>query len=125
MAAEKLGYTEESVGRADESALMLSSLPMQISHKLRQFHQHASYMPSLDMKVYQKQTEIILSLAEKGPVSSLDAVPTTYCGTNMTVSMSLSAPKRRSDQTNRRALRPDREKAGTESANRQERKILL
>ena len=27
----------------------------------------ASYMPSLDMKVYQKQTEIILSLAEKGP----------------------------------------------------------
>ena len=59
MAAEKLGYTEESVGRA-------------IRNRPRSF------------SVLQRRV----------PVSSLDAVPTTYYGTNMTVSMSLSAPKR-------------------------------
>ena len=68
MAAEKLGYTEESVGRADESALnafITSYSKAPISYA--SFINTASYMPSLDMKVYQKQTEIILSLAEKGP----------------------------------------------------------
>ena len=68
MAAEKLGYTEESVGRADESALnafITSYGKSPISYA--SFINTASYMPSLDMKVYQKQTEIILSLAEKGP----------------------------------------------------------
>ena len=42
MAAEKLGYTEESVGRADESALnaFITSYSKAPSHKLRQFHQH-------------------------------------------------------------------------------------
>lgn len=67
MAAEKLGYTEESVGRADESALnafITSYSKAPISYA--SFINTASYMPSLDMKVYQKQTEIILSLAEKG-----------------------------------------------------------
>ena len=68
MAAEKLGYTEESVGRADESALnaFISSYSAS-SMRYASFINTASYMPSLDMKVYQKQTEIILSLAEKGP----------------------------------------------------------
>ena len=68
MAAEKLGYTEERVGRADESALnafITSYGKSPISYA--SFINTASYMPSLDMKVYQKQTEIILSLAEKGP----------------------------------------------------------
>ena len=68
MAAEQLGYTEESVGRADESALhsfitSYGAAPMSYAS----FINTASYMPSLDMKVYQKQTEIILSLAEMGP----------------------------------------------------------
>ena len=67
MAAEKLGYTDESVGRADESALnaFISSYSAS-SMRYASFINTASYMPSLDMKVYQKQTEIILSLAEKG-----------------------------------------------------------
>lgn len=68
MAAEQLGYTEESVGRADESALhsfitSYGAAPMSYAS----FINTASYMPSLDMKVYQKQTEIILSLAAMGP----------------------------------------------------------
>lgn len=68
MAAEQLGYTEESVGRADESALhsfitSYGAAPMSYAS----FINTASYMPSLDMKVYQKQTEIILTLAETGP----------------------------------------------------------
>ena len=68
MAAEELGYTEESVGRADESALnsfitAYSSVPVSYAS----FINTASYMPSLDMKVYQKQSEIIFALAEKGP----------------------------------------------------------
>lgn len=68
MAAQELGYTEESVERADESALnsfiaAYSVAPMSYSN----FISTASYMPSLDMKVYQKQTEIIRTLAGKGP----------------------------------------------------------
>ena len=68
MAALELGYTEESVERADESALnsfiaAYSVAPMSYSN----FISTASYMPSLDMKVYQKQTEIIRTLAGKGP----------------------------------------------------------
>ena len=68
MAAEKLGYTEESVGKADESALhsfitSYGTAPMSYAS----FINTASYMPSLDMKVYQKQTEIILTLAGEGP----------------------------------------------------------
>ena len=54
MAAEKLGYTEESVGRADESALnafITSYGKSPISYA--SFINTASYMPSLDMKVYQ------------------------------------------------------------------------
>lgn len=68
MAAEELGYTEESVGRADESALNSFITAYGTSPTgYASFINTTSYMPSLDMKVYQKQTEIILTLAEKGP----------------------------------------------------------
>ena len=96
MAAEKLGYTEESVGRADESALnafITSYGKSPISYA--SFINTASYMPSLDMKgVSETDRDHSQSRQRRAPVSSLDAVPTTYCGTNMTVSTSLSAPKR-------------------------------
>ena len=99
MAAEKLGYTEESVGRADESALnafITSYGKSPISYA--SFINSASYMPSLDMKVYQKQTEIILSLAEKGPCVIVgrcaDYILRDKYDCIKTVSMSLSAPKR-------------------------------
>ena len=68
MAADELGYTKESVERADESSLdsfmaAYSVTPMSYTN----FISTASYMPSLDVRVFRKQSEIIQSLAQKGP----------------------------------------------------------
>ena len=68
MAADELGYTKESVERADESSLdsfmaAYSVTPMSYIN----FISTASYMPSLDVRVFRKQSEIIRSLAQKGP----------------------------------------------------------
>ena len=96
MAADDLGYTKESVERADESSLdsfmaAYSVTPMSYTN----FISTASYMPSLDVRVFRKQSEIIQSLAQKGPCVIVGRCATTSSGTKPISSMSLSARRKK------------------------------
>ena len=68
MAAEALGVRAEDAERVDESSLntFVASYTM-TPGMYTDFINAASYIPSFETDVYRKQTEIIRSLAQKGP----------------------------------------------------------
>ena len=68
MAAEALGVRTEDAERVDESSLntFVASYTM-TPGMYTDFINAASYIPSFETDVYRKQTEIIRSLAQKGP----------------------------------------------------------
>lgn len=68
LAARELGFAEEHVERADESALDSFLAAYNVAPlSYPSFINTTSYMQSLDIQVYQKQSEIIRTLADKGP----------------------------------------------------------
>lgn len=68
MAAEELGVKTEDAERVDESSLNTFVTGYTVTPGMyTEFINAASYLPSFDTEVYRKQTQIIKSLAEKGP----------------------------------------------------------
>ena len=68
MAAEELGVKTEDAERVDESSLNTFVAGYTMTPGMyTDFINAASYIPSFDTDVYRKQTEIIRSLAQKGP----------------------------------------------------------
>lgn len=68
MAAEELGVKTEDAERVDESSLNTFVTGYTVTPGMyTEFINAASYLPSFDTDVYRKQTQIIKSLAEKGP----------------------------------------------------------
>ena len=68
MAAEALGVRAEDAERVDESSLNTFVTGYTMTPGMyTDFINAASYIPSFDTDVYRKQTEIIRSLAQKGP----------------------------------------------------------
>lgn len=68
MAAEELGVRKEDAERVDESSLNAFVAGYTMTPGMyTDFINAASYIPSFDTDVYRKQTEIIRSLAQKGP----------------------------------------------------------
>ncbi len=68
MAAEALGVRTEDAERVDESSLNTFVAGYTMTPGMyTDFINAASYIPSFDTDVYLKQTEIIRSLAQKGP----------------------------------------------------------
>ena len=68
MAAEELGVKTEDAERVDESSLNTFVTGYTVTPGMyTEFINAASYLPSFATDVYRKQTQIIKSLAEKGP----------------------------------------------------------